>query len=96
MPIVETCAECGLDLHFVPGFKNGTGEYFHVFTSEKAGWYKRIHVPVPVIKDPINTDEFEVYRNTSAPDETFNSSGKVEPRASVMPSHLSPLKTLVF
>lgn len=59
MSVVETCAVCGLDLHFVPGFKNGQGEYFHVFTQEKAGWYKRLHVPVPVLQDDLFEGEKE-------------------------------------
>lgn len=53
MPVVETCAVCGLDLKFISGFKNGKGEYFHVFTSEKAGWYKSIHLPVPVLQSDL-------------------------------------------
>lgn len=53
MPVVETCGVCGLDLHFVPGFKDGRGEYLHVFTSEKVGWYKSIHLPVPVLQDEL-------------------------------------------
>ena len=53
MTIGTTCMECGLDLYFIPGFKNGQGEYLHVFTSEKAGWYKSIHVPVPGLQDDL-------------------------------------------
>ena len=59
MPIIEKCAECGLDLHFRPE----SGQYFHVFTEAKAGWYKRIHLPIPSIQDDLfEGDREEIYR----------------------------------
>jgi hypothetical protein len=85
MSVVETCAVCGLELDFFPQYKGGKGEYFHRFSSKNPGKYKFIHLAVPQLEDPSITEDVGLYRNTFAPDETFNTGGKVEPRASVAP-----------
>ena len=85
MPVVESCAKCGLPLMWIENESPARGDYFHLFTLENAHLYKGIHRPVPCLKDYIPTDDFGLYRSTSAQDETFNSRVKVEPRASIAP-----------
>jgi len=85
MPVVESCAKCGLPLMWIENDSPARGDYFHLFTRENAHLYKAIHRPVPCLEDPSRIDGFGLYRNISDPDETFNSRGKVEPRASVAP-----------
>ena len=43
---------------FIPGFKPGEGEYFHVFTVEKAGQYKFLHRPVPALQLDLFDDRY--------------------------------------
>ena len=85
MPVVETCAVCGLELDFFPQYKGGKGEYFHRFSSKNPGKYKFIHLAVPQLEDPSLTDGSDLSREDSREGTTFNTGGKVEPRASITP-----------
>lgn len=96
MPIVETCGVCGLDLHFVPGSKEGSGRYFHIFSSDKVGYYKFIHLPVPALEDPSLTDGSEVPREGFCCIGGERLGRKVGPRASVMPENLPSMKIGCF
>lgn len=104
MPMVETCAVCGLDLFWVQmdvktsKFRKGdeTGDYYHIFDSKKAGKYKFIHLPVPQLEDPSIQGDSDLIREAIESSNDFNSRGKVEPRASVMPENLPSIKSWVL
>lgn len=83
MPLQESCLVCELPLMWIENDSPARGDYFHLFSMENAHLYKSIHRPVPCLEDFSAIDDFALYRNTPARNETFNSRGKVEPRASV-------------